>query len=1367
MKDTLVTFVVIDSSDGGQLTSTIPVLTDINGQAIAVYQTGTNVGYNRVAAISYIPGSVIGMPDSTYFELITIPLDANAQPVASSLSPTIVSRNQNVSFKYSFVNTGTFPVNLIGDSTYIQITHTGSGSSYRTTLDTNVNKTIGITGATQLTFRADTVKLPSGVYGTGGDSMRIVLYGTLFDSAAATLDTLKFTFFTDQLDPLTVQNPAFLVIDSVLIDSALAVQGQDSILVRYYVRNTGEADAISFTVTDSISNAGATVTNDWVLLATNKPSTISGLSSQNFTQYYRVKGNAVLGTDRISSMVRAVDYNDAAQIKYDTLYTSDTLGIRVPAQLQITRTYIDTVYNTGILNRDQIVRIKSLVRNFGEESANLRVHFESDAGNADLDSMLTTTLNGGDSLWAVSRYFRTRNASGAESYRAFVDSGYGLISGRPLDIVDPISGNQVTFTLQDSAELKLNLFVDIPGDSLEVSDTANFNLRVTVTNIGEASLNTALVPVRVRLPINNMFRYQASPTLDSVYFVTVGSTFTIPMSSYQETPDYDSVVALLDTANAAFPLDVNTNSKSAIHTVRDSVFLKTSNTGNLIATRIRILSPNGAVDGTVSTFQGFTVETVVKDLSRLSGMQARMILPSEGLSTRDSLAQAFIQNVNDSVVTTWRIFSNTDNDSVYPLRVVYSGIDSTTGDTVISDTLKLSVTVVRRAEMTTTLRITGPVGALDDTLSFGQELSVEATIRNLGQAAFSGAGQITLNVPVGFDVVAAPNVYTFTRDTMINWTLRANASGSLQMTAVVNVLPNDENTDQPVVVFSNADTQNVVVVNPAEILNASITIQGVPGDSVSTDQIFVVSAQFTQSRSLTARYATIQFPNNSAYRLKDGEVVLKQISDLDNIVRWSVVAPSTLIIPTDNEQIDLARITFVGVDRNNKDSNVTAQVDKNFTLQRKAVLRLRAAIIEPVDAIDNFVTKNQTFRIQATVSNLGYALPRGQGMLLLDSLDAGNGLIFTEQDVANRDNIFDFDNGDFTASWLVRAPDGVVNHPLVLRFVHLPTDTNTRDTVTVESRSFRLAVSTEAKQLRVERIATDPGTTIYVNGVVDSIMALRLKNNSSTTNTNGMIVQEFKFVVETFDYKTRTYNDTNWTAYFDSITVRLMGEEVSFGRANNLGTDEDTAVVRVDQNAGLKKLARALAVDLDYGLAILPGVAEEVVFKARVKPAVAGKNPNFRLILVGVTAYDNDVLGSQDAGITDLPLLPAVDATGNLLGSPEANAGNTTQQMGIQDPENGGKVAQFGNFPNPFGSSGKEKTTFRFRGTGEKAVIEIYTLAGNLVTKLTQNTVDDTQVEMVWDGRNGNGEKVRNGVYIAVLKSGGEGKYTTKVMVVR
>ncbi|HNJ72286.1 MAG TPA: FlgD immunoglobulin-like domain containing protein, partial [bacterium] len=268
-------------------------------------------------------------------------------------------------------------------------------------------------------------------------------------------------------------------------------------------------------------------------------------------------------------------------------------------------------------------------------------------------------------------------------------------------------------------------------------------------------------------------------------------------------------------------------------------------------------------------------------------------------------------------------------------------------------------------------------------------------------------------------------------------------------------------------------------------------------------------------------------------------------------------------------------------------------------------------------------------------------------------------------------------------------------------------------------------------------------------------------------NTNGMIVQEFKFVVETFDYKTRTYNDTNWTAYFDSITVRLMGEEVSFGRANNLGTDEDTAVVRVDQNAGLKKLARALAVDLDYGLAILPGVAEEVVFKARVKPAVAGKNPNFRLILVGVTAYDNDVLGSQDAGITDLPLLPAVDATGNLLGSPEANAGNTTQQMGIQDPENGGKVAQFGNFPNPFGSSGKEKTTFRFRGTGEKAVIEIYTLAGNLVTKLTQNTVDDTQVEMVWDGRNGNGEKVRNGVYIAVLKSGGEGKYTTKVMVVR
>ncbi|MBL7961112.1 hypothetical protein JNL27_12840, partial [bacterium] len=334
VKDTSVTFTVIDSGNGGVIVGGSTVLTDSLGRAIISYQAGSDVGVNVISAQASIPGSIPNNPDSTYFRMTTSLLNANASYVSNSLAPGVVSKNQRVAISVQFSNSGSFPYRLVGDSTYILLKNTVSGGVFRAYLDTNVNRTITQEGVSQLTFRSDTVKLDAGKYPSFTDSAQIFLYGTVFDSAADELDTLINSFGNNILDTLEVKNPAVLILDSVQIVQGAGVRGQDSIKVDYYVRNTGEVTAKGIAVTDSFrANSGSNVSADWILMGGSKPDTLSGLSSSSFSQYYRLKTTAVVGLDYITTRIQGVDGNDATQITRDTLSNSDSIRVYKPAQL--------------------------------------------------------------------------------------------------------------------------------------------------------------------------------------------------------------------------------------------------------------------------------------------------------------------------------------------------------------------------------------------------------------------------------------------------------------------------------------------------------------------------------------------------------------------------------------------------------------------------------------------------------------------------------------------------------------------------------------------------------------------------------------------------------------------------------------------------------------------------------------------------------------------------------------------------------------------------------------------------------------------------------------------------------------------------
>ncbi|MBK7090416.1 MAG: hypothetical protein IPH59_01640 [bacterium] len=90
-------------------------------------------------------------------------------------------------------------------------------------------------------------------------------------------------------------------------------------------------------------------------------------------------------------------------------------------------------------------------------------------------------------------------------------------------------------------------------------------------------------------------------------------------------------------------------------------------------------------------------------------------------------------------------------------------------------------------------------------------------------------------------------------------------------------------------------------------------------------------------------------------------------------------------------------------------------------------------------------------------------------------------------------------------------------------------------------------------------------------------------------------------------------------------------------------------------------------------------------------------------------------------------------------------------------------------FPNPFSPLHESSTIVYNLGSAKPAKLTIYTLAGNevLVREIPAPSSLSEPIQILWDGRNNDGQIVLNGVYIAVLAVDGEGEIRTKIAVVK
>jgi hypothetical protein len=106
-----------------------------------------------------------------------------------------------------------------------------------------------------------------------------------------------------------------------------------------------------------------------------------------------------------------------------------------------------------------------------------------------------------------------------------------------------------------------------------------------------------------------------------------------------------------------------------------------------------------------------------------------------------------------------------------------------------------------------------------------------------------------------------------------------------------------------------------------------------------------------------------------------------------------------------------------------------------------------------------------------------------------------------------------------------------------------------------------------------------------------------------------------------------------------------------------------------------------------------------------------------------------------------------------------------------QTPGTGGKLnnENIYNYPNPFNPD-KETTTLRYSlEKNAKVTVKIYDAGSNLVRILVEDIQQNAAEEqsITWDGKNGDGDIVANGVYFFVIETSEDERGVGKIAVLR
>jgi len=755
----------------------------------------------------------------------------------------------------------------------------------------------------------------------------------------------------------------------------------------------------------------------------------------------------------------------------------------------------------------------------------------------------------------------------------------------------------------------------------------------------------------------------------------------------------------------------------------------------IISTSVNTPNVTEAGNGSVNINQDFYVDVVVENGLGRSVKNVEVSLTSNGSSITSAMSRivaglgpaeytkiSFLVTASDEENIQGEVFTAKITDATFENSTVKPPVGASLDSTA-------KVIIEKPASLNFTITLFDTTGKkLKDVVSTNQMFRVVVSVLNNGSAEIDKSGKMQISLPSGYELVSVEAKQTVEIDKDIVWLVKAPSTNTpdAQIYIRMSDFPREINTGN----YANVEEQihNVTVKTIQSWIKTSLSVNNPPGakdNIISSGQLFWLKADLSWNNCKNL-VAELSLP--SGYTTQDD----LQKSVLSNYVVWPVKAPENPSGP------DVFRISAQGVDRL-QDVIVNGDVDFLYvTTVNKADLSLSFEIVSPPDAIDGSVSIGQEFVIEASISNSGDAEILGSAEVALKTDDSGNlpgG--YTTRDAIVQEMI----NG--RASWTITAPDHMTGEAVTIeaQLVKLPFDENTNEDCYVSQGHNSVAVTTAGASLSVTTAAMpDDQGNILVPGEKNVILMVLQCENMGIEGANPIRVSMLKFVIEN-----QSGSLINADKIFKSIQVVDKDRpDLIFGKITNFSTDDTVRIYlnQIDREPSVR-------VEEPRYLAICGQILETTDIEF------------FQLNLP-----DNRAVMAEDidSGI-NVPVQSPFEENWVDLKSP-------LKRIFYPDKE-----VTLCNSPNPFGEPGRESTVFvYYLKEPTDVTFIIFTLTGQLVWKKSFNAVsvqgsagmhDTPANSVVWDALNDRGNKVLNGVYILVMKTGSGKIEKTKIAVVK
>ncbi|RMD94145.1 MAG: hypothetical protein D6813_02825 [Calditrichaeota bacterium] len=418
----------------------------------------------------------------------------------------------------------------------------------------------------------------------------------------------------------------------------------------------------------------------------------------------------------------------------------------------------------------------------------------------------------------------------------------------------------------NKALLNLEIFkVSNPNNATTVSIGQQFQVSALVLNIGQAAVEG---PAKLLLNLGNSgFETQDELSKPFIPGQEVVWNLVVPQSISLGSK---SISVKMDS----IPNDENTNQTAAQGQTNRVLNLEVIDVGFIAIDTVRIISPPGATDDTLSTEQQFIVEAVIQ-FDRVTDVQAEIDWPpGSGFDVIGGDRFRDINSQGPKATVSWTLKAPLSNFSG-DITVRATGRDISDPDKIINSQDKtLLVTVLSKANLSLSAFISGPPSAQDRILTLGQSFTITAQLLNSGEAGLAGVDSVNLTLPKGYTTKDQLTRPIFENDQVL-WTIRAPQETRGIEDIVVTIISKsvDENTNlKP-------------PLNPTQVT--------IP---VSTEPISLIATLLTEKKPTTVIRSGknismfgIKFDNNS-----DNNITIKDLKITVQDKDGNPVAPNTV-----------------------------------------------------------------------------------------------------------------------------------------------------------------------------------------------------------------------------------------------------------------------------------------------------------------------------------------------------------------------------------------------------------------------------------------------------------------------------------------